>query len=171
MNYVLAVDPGLVVTGLAEFRCGILTEVDGVFSTAKQDWPTRLERIGNRVTRFVAPKDGWIVMEWPQVYGQGGAKASPRALLDVAAAAGAVAASCGLTKCIRVKPAEWKGQVPKESHNERVLARLSQDEKAVFERWVLHGPAKENDVIDAIGIGLWAIGRMKGPKLFCELAG
>lgn len=52
-----------------------------------------------------------------------------------------------------VAPGSWKGQVPKNLHNQRVLARLSQSERRLV--------SDDHNVIDAVGLFLHTIGRMK----------
>lgn len=58
-----------------------------------------------------------------------------------------------------VFPRTWKGTVPKKIHNERVLAALTEEEVALLPR---RPRAKDHDhnVLDAVGIGLWKLGRM-----------
>lgn len=58
-----------------------------------------------------------------------------------------------------VWPRSWKGTVPKKIHNERVLAALTEEEVALLP---LRPRAKDHDhnVLDAVGIGLWKLGRM-----------
>jgi hypothetical protein len=58
-----------------------------------------------------------------------------------------------------VWPQTWKGSVPKEIHNKRVLEMLAQSEKELLPT---RPRAKDfdNNMVDAIGIGLWKLGRM-----------
>lgn len=58
-----------------------------------------------------------------------------------------------------VWPTTWKGSVPKDIHNKRVLAALSEDELKLLPK---RPRAKDYDhnCIDAVGIGLWKLGRM-----------
>lgn len=53
-----------------------------------------------------------------------------------------------------VKPSEWKGQVPKNIHKHRILKALTQ-----LEMRSIITPDNHN-TIDAIGIGLFALGRL-----------
>jgi hypothetical protein len=59
-----------------------------------------------------------------------------------------------------VYPRTWKGTVPKDIHNKRVLAALSKEELAVLPK---RPRAKDYDhnVLDAVGLGLWKLGRMR----------
>jgi len=59
-----------------------------------------------------------------------------------------------------IEPATWKGQVPKEIHHKRIRASLNGYEKEILAA-ALEGisPGKQHNVLDAVGIGLWARGR------------
>jgi hypothetical protein len=59
-----------------------------------------------------------------------------------------------------VYPRTWKGTVPKDIHNKRVLAALSKEELALLPK---RPRAKDFDhnLLDAVGIGLWKLGRIK----------
>lgn len=58
-----------------------------------------------------------------------------------------------------VFPRTWKGTVPKDVHNKRVLAALSPEElKLVPLRPRARTP--DHNCVDAIGLGLWKLGRM-----------
>ena len=50
-------------------------------------------------------------------------------------------------------PDQWKGSVPKPIHNKRTLDALSIKEKTLFD-------TTDHNVIDAVGIGLFALGRV-----------
>jgi len=109
-----------------------------------------------------------IVIERPQVYPHGGKKqADPNDLISVALFGGRLLQSVARkeTTIIAIHPRQWKGQVPKEIHNRRVLKQLSSSERIAY----AHGtkgiaPSKVHNVIDAIGIGLWRLGRVRDPK-------
>jgi hypothetical protein len=53
-----------------------------------------------------------------------------------------------------VQPRTWKRQVPKDIHNARTLKALTDAERRLVE-------GQRHDVIDAVGLGLWKLGRMK----------
>jgi hypothetical protein len=100
-----------------------------------------------------------LVIEWPQIYVRARSKGDPNDLLLVAGVAAGVVASVRAGCVFMPKPADWKGQVPKEIHNARAMKRLSPAEAALV---APAGPAsKLNNAIDAVGLGLWALGRMK----------
>lgn len=58
---------------------------------------------------------------------------------------------------MRVRPAQWKGQVPKKAHQIRIVNALTLTEaKIVRELMAIRWP---KEAVDAIGLGLWAHGR------------
>jgi hypothetical protein len=98
-----------------------------------------------------------VVIELPQIY-PGVRNEDPNDLISVARAVGQweqEAARQGAQTCL-VRPREWKGQTPKAIHGQRTRERLSSLEA------VLVPPGTRHDVIDAIGLGLWYLGRLQG---------
>jgi hypothetical protein len=55
-----------------------------------------------------------------------------------------------------VKPSRWKGTTPKKICHERVRAELSRAELSLL-------VGRSIDCWDAVGIGLWDLGRVPGP--------
>lgn len=112
---------------------------------------------------------GRVVVECPQVY-PGDRKIDPNDLIVLARRVGRIeeqAARAGIA-CQVVLPREWKGQTPKETHGPRILRALSDHERGIYmaacEPFVKRQRKKreipEHNILDAIGIGLWALGRM-----------
>jgi hypothetical protein len=61
-----------------------------------------------------------------------------------------------------IKPARWKGSVPKMVMSWRVREKLELREIMCLPENLRRGPLpRAVDVLDAIGIGLWAVGRGK----------
>lgn len=104
-----------------------------------------------------------VVVEVPQVYPGGRGKGDPNDLINLAFSAGRYVAACGTDNVTTVKPREWKGQIPKPKKGEeyivklRALKRLTPAEVRRIE--VPKSKLRETDVFDAIGIGLYAVGR------------
>ena len=97
-----------------------------------------------------------LLIEDQQVYRNSGVDAN--SLLAVARVVGGVAFHVKPGKIELVRPARWKGQVPKEICNRRTVAKLTPSEKVLLE--LSNCPASlEHNLLDAIGIGLWAIRR------------
>jgi len=129
-------------------RCGLLraTTVEGMLAEFKT------------LRRFRVREPLAVVVELPRIYSVRHWKGDPNDLLDVAAVAGA-AATLGEPRF--VTPQQWKGRVPKPIHHKRIRAVLSADELAVFVTAEDAIPKSlAHNVLDAIGIGLWAKGRM-----------
>lgn len=105
-----------------------------------------------------------LVVEWPQFYGGRAARGDANDLLPLAALDGALAASFSGATVIAVRPHQWKGSVPKPASARgkyiiryRVQVRLSEEERRRI-TWPTAGKLSW-DVADAIGIGLWHLGR------------
>lgn len=102
-----------------------------------------------------------LLVEFPQYYHEN-QEEDPNDLLQVARCVGQWeewAAAIDPPGClvVRVHPREWKGQTPKKIHNARVLERLIPNELATIPKLP---ESKLHNVLDAIGLGLWALDRM-----------
>jgi hypothetical protein len=99
------------------------------------------------------------VVELPQVYNRRGA-GDPNDLIAVAVTVGRIAQALGpLTPCEFVHPHDWKGSVPKKVMLGRIEKRLDENELLVLNRADVI-PSLRHNVLDAIGIGLWEVGRL-----------
>jgi hypothetical protein len=124
-----------------------------------------------------------VVFERPQWYARGKSKGDPNQLAGVAGVAANVTgilATHGMTSVLSPTPAEWIGQVPKvcpvckgkakkkckECHGSawetprgrRIRSRLTSAELALV--------PDQNDAIDAVGLGLFALGRLEKISVF-----
>lgn len=134
---VLSIDPGVHKSACALFIDGLLTFAD--------DLPN--PEAFNLIRTIT---DAVVVVETPVLYPTKRAKHyDVGRLLDVAKKMAKTAENG-----VGVSPSAWKGQVPKKIHNKRVLAALSDTEKSL----VLS--IDNHNTIDAIGIGLWYLGRL-----------
>ena len=97
-----------------------------------------------------------IVIELPQVYAGSKSKGNPNDLIKLAYEAGRVVGSAAAKV---IKPREWKGTIKKEVMLKRILSKLDDRELRLLKGLGLP-PSKEHNVVDAIGIGLWALGRL-----------
>jgi hypothetical protein len=107
-------------------------------------------------TRDIRPLKGFdeCVCEIPVIYPVGKGKGNPNALVQVALRAGILTA---LMTTTYVTPSKWKSTVKKEIMCRRIETFLRPEEHALIPdlpRTTLH------NVLDAIGIGLWHLGRM-----------
>lgn len=62
-----------------------------------------------------------------------------------------------------VSPEGWKGQVPKLVHQARIIEELDAAETAVVQPW-MESDRNWKDICDAVGIGLWFLGRLDGTR-------
>lgn len=177
----LAIDPGLRGCGAVLFEDGVLRAAayvrgEGVpevllmlaraTALGVERWV--VERIDERLPSLFGVREAVdrLVLELPQTYGGRASRGDANDLIALAAVDGAIAALFPLASVQAVRPHEWKGSVPKPKSargkyivQERVWERLSAEErgrvvwpKAEKLKW---------DVADAIGIGLWALGRFE----------
>lgn len=101
-----------------------------------------------------------LIVELPRVYPRDRNK-RPNDLIDLAAAAGTYAVLGHIKKFVH--PRTWKGQVPKDIMVKRILARLTDKERAVYDAYEVtrtRATKPDDNVVDAIGIGLWKEGRL-----------
>jgi hypothetical protein len=140
------VDPGLC-SGVAVFDAGMLTYA-----------------IDAGVPGGFWPAVETLVVEIPEVY-PGTHEEDPNDLIKVAVCAGRwievmkeSAARSGVSLTVAdPHPRQWKGQVPKRIHNARVLEKLKPAELALVPKLA---KTRLHNVIDAIGLGLWKLGRI-----------
>ncbi len=161
-RFTLFVDPGLRSCGVALFEGTRLYKAwlsrntmskirgneawDSMANAVVKDWIRRTRRRGQLLYL--------LGCEVPQIYR--GSKARPDDLIQLAGVVGAVSAAVPANRRISYYPREWKGQVPKDVHNRRILEKLGADEKRAIE---FAGAATHN-VNDAVGQALWYHGRL-----------
>lgn len=147
MVRLLAVDPGTNALGWALFGGKDLLEAGLLRGKDVQDILRDLPSL---------PAHDNVIVEVPRIYPRGPAR--PNDLIGLAVVAGAAAARAPGDATF-VFPHQWKGQVPKEIHHRRIFLQLADSE---LEKVRLRGVPKSliHNVNDAIGLGLWAVGRM-----------
>lgn len=137
----LAIDPGKHAIGLSVWDEKLLSVV------AYMEFTT-LSVLGRDLRLLYCPDV--VVCEVPQVY-PGFREQDPNDLIDVAVVAG-VCLSCAPIS-VAVRPHAWKGGVPKDIHNKRVLAKLTADGLALVA--AVKPAAKRHNAIDGVGLGQW----------------
>lgn len=153
----LSIDPGAKTLAYAAWRDGVLEEADllqpGLGMSNVEAWrklPRELEDRGFYLKLYTLS----VIVEVPQIYVMSRSKGNPSGLLDVMGMVGGLASV--FERIELVKPREWKGQVPKDVTKARVLATLTEEEKEEIPdlpKSLIH------NVYDAIGIGLFKLGR------------
>ena len=163
MKRTVAVDPGL-------RGCGVAMFDDGVLMSAWYEKNPELTGDGMEAilamamaVRHAAADE--VVVEFPHVYAGSKSKGDPHDLLVLAAIDGAIGAFATIplggrdgAKVRHVFPSEWKGQLDKDACWHRVEGRLQE-----FEKRIIHWPCASlrHNVQDALGIGLFAVGRFE----------
>ena len=169
MTRLAAVDPGVHGCGVAIFEGGTLIEAH--YTCPSRNPFHKSEHacgVGGNYTRahctaMEALKPIYdahineLVVEHMYKY-PGMDKINVNDLLDVQTVAAMVAGS--FSKTHSVYPPQWKGNVPKKIMTGRIKKLLTLDE------WVIMSggdwpKSLEHNVVDAIGIGLWRLGRLK----------
>lgn len=166
----IAIDPGVHSMAIAVFGDGgVLLDAwneaapmysTDAFSRLLERWGSPSVRLINRLQSHVRLERNRIVGERQVVYpGAKGLKTNPNDLLDLAMCAGAFYGALCVDMVATlsiVEPAEWKAQVPKEITRKRIETLLGSTEKVLIKKG-----GEMHNVYDAIGIGLFALGRAK----------
>lgn len=105
--------------------------------------------------------EGIVVVEYPEQYS---ITPAPRSSVQGLACTGG-GIVCMLkrpnNKVQFVLPKTWKGQVPKDIMLERIVSKLDDEEKSLLEV-KKYAKYKKHNVIDAIGLGLFKLERLRG---------
>jgi hypothetical protein len=172
MNELLALDPSIVSCGVALFRDGVLADCARIvdkqppmdrgmralsMAEAIYDWACR------RVASLPPPT---LVIEWQQVYRAGKSKGDPNDLLGMGFVAGAVAGLLQPAAVLAYKPDEWCKLPKSKKHSEaftsargaRIMGKLELAERALVPRY--------HDAVDAVGLGLHALGRLAPRRVY-----
>ena len=150
----LAVDPGTRSLGWAAFT-GSRLQACGVLKSKGELEMLREVQAWSRALRPLLSSSTRLVVEVPEHYPGAKSKAPPNLLAKVTFVAGGVVGALCLPDVITVVPKRWKGQVPKAVHHKRLRAVLVPGERDRTP------PVSSDDTWDAIGLGLWALGRTK----------
>lgn len=158
------VDPGLRGCGVAEFTGGVITRAAYVRNPvlSGRGYGAHVE-MADAVNGWISDDSERIIIEHPVIYpGAAQQKGDPNDLIDVAAVGAAIAVGFLTNYIETVHPREWKGQVPKDVMTRRISAAISPEEREHIE------PCQSSlmhNVLDAIGIGLWKLGRINQKRL------
>lgn len=165
---VFAIDPGIRSPGAAVFVDRQLIAATRIkVPAAVHEW-----ELGDRVVGVATLIIEWyrmlypigaseLVYEWPRIYRASRSKGDPNDLLKTLAIGVAVSTLVKADRVFTPEPATWAGQTKKatkgdpwKSQRAQMIARrLSAAEKALV--------PKSHDAIDAVGIGLWRVGRFE----------
>lgn len=161
---ILCVDPGYSAsggTGLAVFSDGVLKRATLIRPRKEKDLLARVQGITRLASEWVyLPSPTLVIAEWPQVYS--GSVADPNALLALAAVSAAIANQFPFAEHRSVLPHKWKGSLDGEVMAKRIEGRLSSEERQTIEPCP---PSLRHNVLDAVGIGLWHLGRLERKRV------
>lgn len=175
----LAIDPSICSAGVALFRAGKLLACTNIEPDVESDeMGVRVQAMAHEILSWVVAvvaEPRVVVYEWPQVYSGGKQKTPGGDLLGLSAVGAAAAAALAVAlvprsiapRIITPEPARWIGQVPKDktvrgakksARGVRIIGRLDSEEAILV--------PSQHDVIDAVGIGLWALGRLTPARVY-----
>lgn len=157
----VSVDPGLRELGLARFEGERLVCAELVRNPVRRDrGPAAWAAMAGAVGKVLQARPDVLVLELPQVYlGSRAPGVDPADLLELTGVLGAIVGSVGAKRALGYRPREWKGQVPKRVHQERLMGILTAGELAAIR------PCPDSlihNVRDAIGLGLFQLKRTTG---------
>lgn len=173
MEVVVALDPGMRRPGLAIFAGGTLVHaasfpepaarrcvdrLDRAMSAAHLIYSATVEVIGDTPVDLFAS-------EFPQIYGAGYSEVDPNTLLPMVLQIGALAALLACEQHRTFLPRDWTLGTSKDDGAKRrrlpsSRARLIGKNLTPREKQLYEGDA-DPDATDAIGIGLFALGRLR----------
>lgn len=161
----LAADPSIRSPGVALFADDVLIAAAALEVPPAEPMALRAALaaraiVGWSAVRHVRQVD-LVVVEWPQWYATGKSQGDPNDLAGLAGVGAAVAALLPYAEVRAPVPRDWIGGLPKSTRGDpwasprgaRVRSRLSAAEIELV-------PA-QHDAIDAVGLGLWALGRFE----------
>ena len=146
MKTLLSVDPGTKAVGWALWKGETLARCD--VSRGEKWWLT--------LASLPEVRPDVLYIEDQQIYST--SKINAHSLLAVARVTGAIIYHYKAPSTVLVLPRVWKGQVPKKICSERTLNRLNEAEMQAVNSYK-QARYLEHNMVDAIGIGLWALGR------------
>lgn len=151
----ICIDPGLRGVGIAQFGHSGLVSAAYIKNPRERGrgYEAHL-RLGLEVG-FWGPA-GEVLIEHPRIY-PGMPNKDLNDLLDVVAVGAACAVALNPSYVLTVYPSEWKGTVKKSVMLERIRKALSPEELA---RCEFTNKSDDEDLLDAVGIGLWRLGRL-----------
>ena len=160
----LCVDPGLRGCGVAEFEGYDLKRAAYVKNPVETGRGYDAHRALAVAVNMWSPWQSSVkaLIEHPRVYpGSAQQKGDLNDLLDVVAVGAAIGVY--FPKPVTVFPSDWKGNVPKDVMTERIRRAITDEERARIEKC----PANlMHNVLDAIGIGLWKLGRINKKGIY-----
>lgn len=151
---ILSIDPGLNAVGVALWNLD--ASLMRAFLVRGNEFNIHMMLWQALVDRRLWKAFTEIVVEIPQVYHVSCSKGDPNDLVALAFVAGRLVQRVQngqQSRVVKYRPAEWKGQVPKEIHQRRTEQRLHESEREQVEG--SRAVSLMHNVWDAIGLGLY----------------
>lgn len=163
MKITLAIDPGKKLCGAALFvddKLRFLEVIEGAGPLevihAVDDWYLdKLMRLNHNAFQPIS----LLVVEGQTIY-RGVSRENPNDLLPLAFVSGGICALVDAEEVRNPSPKEWTGSVKKAVRHQRLLARMSAEDRALVEGLTCSNRLAHN-AVDAIGLGLFALGLLR----------
>lgn len=162
----ICIDPGIRGCGLAVFYRGELVRAQYVANIADSgdSLALRVASMASCVYHaqelvHVDTKDE-LITERPQIYAHGKGKGNPNDLIALAEIGAYAAALINPVRWIQVLPRQWKGTIDGDAMTDRIVGRLKNEEECAVISY--KSGALDHNTYDAVGIGLWRLGRLGG---------
>lgn len=167
MNYTLSIDPGIRGCGVALFADLELSWAGYIKNPSLRGNSSRdAAQMARAIkARGLTGDKVHLVLEYPQVYRGSKQKGDPNDLLALAAVDACLVILYPEAGVTVYKPRDWKGTVDGDVMLARIRGRLTDEEKARFEKCP---KSLEHNIVDACGIGLFALGRLNPRKVFAR---
>jgi hypothetical protein len=156
----IAIDPGLRGSGVAVFN----EQTKQLLKAKYVKNPAITDRGPACWVRMAQAINGWleydgsqqIIIEYQRLR-IGREKGDPNNMMELQGVVGAISGLFYEWPPVAYFPEQWKGTIKKEVMTQRILNRLTPEELLVI------GPlnSKSHNTIDAVGIGLYHLGRLK----------
>lgn len=164
-KYLIAFDCGLSYVGAALYDFEKQSLIECYYIDTGIDAREEAEQTADLVKKIFLTFQAFlehtlIVVEYPEQYSH---TPAPRSSVQGLACTGGGIVSMlkkDSNKVEFVLPKTWKGQVPKDIMLNRIVAKLSDTEKQILES-KNYIKSKKHNVIDAIGLGLFKLNRLR----------
>ena len=165
---ILAIDPGLRGSGVAYFEDGHLVRAGYVKSPEKvRTGAPAWFAMSDAIDAWAPTNPGLIVIEQQRLR-PGKEKGNPQNMMELQGVVGTVLGYYHRNTITEAwYPEQWKGSVKKEVMTARILHRLTLEEFQILDA-VKCAESLKHNVIDAIGIGLFHLGRLKHERLIAR---
>lgn len=181
VKLLLALDPGIRGSGVAVFdaskkelhhACYVKNPNDGNGPAACAAMALAIVTAVNDHYKHEITGLAHLALEWPKVYAAGKGKGDPNDLIALAGIGAALVSTVMMLlhstpeplQITHYYPRDWKGTVDADVMLDRIEARLTPAEAAKIQR----SGALTHNIIDAVGIGLFTLGRLNPTKVYAR---